>query len=93
MKIAIIGAGNVGGNLGARLSKSGFPVRFGLKDGKDADALLARCGKDASTGTVEEAAKYGDIVFLALPADVAVDLAKSLASALEGKIVVGCNNP
>jgi NADPH-dependent F420 reductase len=93
MKIAIIGAGNVGGNLGARLSKSGYPVCFGLKDGKDADALLARCGKDASTGTVSEAAKYGDIVFLALPANVALDVAKSVAPMLEGKIVVDCSNP
>ena len=93
MKIAIIGAGNVGGNLGARLSKSGFPVRFGMKDDKDASALLARCGKDASAGTVEDAAKYGDIVFFAVPASAAVELSKSLARTLEGKIVVDCNNP
>jgi NADPH-dependent F420 reductase len=93
MKIAIIGAGNVGGNLGVRLSKSGFDVRFGLKDDKDAAALLARVGKGASTGTVEDAAKYGDVVFLALPGNVVVDVVKSVASQLEGKIVVDCNNP
>jgi NADPH-dependent F420 reductase len=93
MKIAIIGAGNVGGNLGVRLSKSGFDVRFGLKDDKDAAALLARAGKGASTGTVEDAAKYGDVVFLALPGNVVVDVVKSVASQLEGKIVVDCNNP
>jgi NADPH-dependent F420 reductase len=93
MKIAIIGAGNVGGNLGARLSKSGFAVCFGLKDGKDAAALLVRCGKDATTGTVEEAARQGDVVFLALPANVVVDVVKSLGSLLDGKIIVDCNNP
>ena len=91
MKIGIIGAGNVGGNLGVRLSKSGFDVRFGLKDNKDAAALLARCDKSASAGTVEEAAK-ADVVFLAVPGTVAVDVAKSLAKTLEGKIVVDCNN-
>ena len=93
MNIAIIGAGNVGGNLGVRLSKSGLPVRFGLKNAAGADALLARCGKDASTGTSEDAARYGDIVFLALPGTVAVEVARSLAEPLKGKIVVDCNNP
>jgi NADPH-dependent F420 reductase len=93
MKISIIGAGNVGGNLGARLSKTGFPVCFGLKDGKDAAALLARCGKDATTGTVEEAARQGDMVFLALPGSVVLDVVKSLGALLDGKIVVDCNNP
>ena len=31
-RIAVIGAGNVGGNLGARFSNAGFPVRFGVRD-------------------------------------------------------------
>lgn len=93
MKIGIIGAGNVGGNLGERLSKSGFSVRFGLKDDKDAGALLARCAKDASAGTVADAAKQSDVVFLAVPGPVAVDVARSLAAELDGKIVVDCNNP
>jgi NADPH-dependent F420 reductase len=93
MKIAVIGAGKVGGNLGATISKAGYAVRFGLKEAKDADALLARCGKDASAGTSEEAARYGDIVFLSVPGNVALDVAKSLAPSLAGKIVVDCNNP
>jgi NADPH-dependent F420 reductase len=93
MKIAIIGAGNVGGNLGVRLSKSGFDVRFGLKDDKAAAALLERAGGSASTGTVEDAAKYGDVVFFALPGNVVMDVVKSIAPLLEGKVVVDCNNP
>ena len=93
MKIGIIGAGNVGGNLGARLSKSGLAVRFGLKDNKDAAALLARCDRGATAGTVEEAAKQSDVVFFAVPGNVAVDVARSLAPLLAGKVVVDCNNP
>lgn len=93
MKIGIIGAGNVGGNLGVRLSKSGFAVRFGLKDDKNASALLERCGAGATTGSVEQAAKESDVVFLAVPGNVALDVARSLAKHLEGKVVVDCNNP
>ncbi len=91
--ISIIGAGNVGGGLGATLSNAGFPVCFGVKDAKDTSALLARCAKDASVSSVADAAAKSDVVFLALPANVAVDVARSVAKALEGKIVVDCNNP
>ena len=92
--IAIIGAGNVGGNLGATFSKAGFPVHFGVKGDakKDSQALLARCEKDAVIESVEAAAKWGDVVFVAVPAQVAVDIARSLAPVLKDKIVVDCNN-
>lgn len=93
MKIAIIGAGNVGGNLGARLSNAGFPVCFGVRAGSDVTALLARSAKDAKSASPEDAAKSADVVFLALPAAATVDVARSLAGALEGKIVVECGNP
>ncbi len=93
-KIAIIGTGNVGGNLGATLSKAGFPVHFGVKDtSKDTKELLARCASDAHVETVEAAANWGEVVVLAVPANVAVDVAKSLAKLLDGKIVVDANNP
>jgi NADPH-dependent F420 reductase len=94
-KIAIIGAGNVGGNLGATFSNAGFTVHFGVKDDakKDSKALLARCANDAVVESVEAAANWGDVVFVAVPAQVAVDLARSLAPALKDKIVVDCNNP
>ena len=94
-KIAIIGAGNVGGNLGATLSKAGFPVHFGVKDDakKDTQALLARCAEDAVIESVDAAAKWGNVVFVAVPAQVAVDVARTLAATLKDKIVVDCNNP
>jgi NADPH-dependent F420 reductase len=92
-KIAIIGAGNVGGNLGATFSKAGFPVHFGVKDdGKKDTSLLDRCAKDAVMESVEAAAKWADVVFIAVPAQVAVDIARSLATTLKDKIVVDCNN-
>ena len=93
-RIAVIGAGNVGGNLGARLSNSGFEVKLGVREVDDkVKAVLARCAKNATTGTPEEAAAFGDLVFLAVPGSVARDVAKGLAKHLEGKIVVDCNNP
>jgi NADPH-dependent F420 reductase len=92
-RIAIIGAGNVGGNLGIRLSKSGFPVKLGVRPGTDAKGVLDQCNKDATAASPEEAAGWGEVVFLAVPATVALDVARSLAGALAGKVVVDCNNP
>ncbi len=92
-RIAIVGAGNVGGNLGSRLSQSGFAVRFGVREGADVAALLATCGKDASSSSPAEAAAWADVVFLAVPGTVALEVARSLAGPLAGKIVVDCNNP
>jgi predicted dinucleotide-binding enzyme len=92
-RISVIGAGNVGGGLGARFSNAGFPVRFGVRPGGDVAPLLARCAKDASSSESAEAATWGEVVFLTLPGSVAVETARSLASALEGKVVVDCNNP
>jgi 8-hydroxy-5-deazaflavin:NADPH oxidoreductase len=91
-KVAVIGAGNVGGSLGTRLATSGVDVRFGVKPGNDIKALLARA-KGATESDPASAVAWGDIVFMAVPANVAVDLARSLAKELEGKILVDCNNP
>jgi len=93
VKIGVIGAGNVGGNLGATFSNAGLPVRFGVKDPNAVGEVLARCAKDASANVVAEAAAWADVVFMAVPGNVALDVARSLAKQLEGKIVVDCNNP
>jgi predicted dinucleotide-binding enzyme len=92
-RIAIIGAGNEGGNLGRTFAKAGLAVRFGVRPGSDTKALLEACGKDASASDPGEAVSWGDVVFLAVPGTVAVDVARSLAKEVEGKVVVDCNNP
>lgn len=92
-RIAVIGSGNVGGGLGTRLSNSGFEVKLGVRNVDDkVKAVLAKT-KGATAGTPEEAAAWGDVVFMAVPGNVAVDVAKALAKHLEGKVVVDCNNP
>jgi NADPH-dependent F420 reductase len=91
-KVAVIGAGNVGGNLGSRLASAGIPVQFGMKEGSDPAALLARA-KGASAATPAAAASWADIVFFALPGPVVLDVVRSLSKELSGKIVVDCNNP
>lgn len=91
-KIAVIGSGNVGGSLGTRLANSGFEVKFGVRDADDkVKAVLAKA-KGATAATAEEAASWGDVVFMAVPGSVALEVTKNLAKHLEGKVVVDCNN-
>jgi NADPH-dependent F420 reductase len=91
-QIAIIGVGNVGGNLGVRLAHSGFPLRFGVKPDKDIHDLLARCDGKAKATSVAEAAAWADVIFLAVPYTAVVEVAKS-AGDLKGKVLVDCSNP
>jgi NADPH-dependent F420 reductase len=90
--VAMIGAGNVGGNLGARLSKAGVPVRFGVRSGKEPEGLLARCGDDAKVSGIADAVSFADVIFLAVPGGVAVEAAKGLGD-VAGKVIVDCTNP
>ncbi len=92
-RVTVIGTGNVGGNLGARLSRSGVSVKFGARDGDDAVAsLLQRCADDASVDTVAAAADWAEVVLLAVPGSIVAQLARELAPQLEGKVVVDCTN-
>jgi NADPH-dependent F420 reductase len=93
LRVAILGAGTVGGNLGVRLSTSGLPVKFGVREGADAKPLLARCANDAEAVDTAAAAGWGDVVFLALPAAVVLDVVRPLAEQLDGKVIVDCANP
>jgi NADPH-dependent F420 reductase len=93
-RIAIIGAGNVGGSLGIHLARSGYTVRFGVRDPQDAKVkeVLAQAGKGVDAASVREAAQGADVLFVAVPANAAV-AALGEAGDVTGKVVVDCNNP
>lgn len=90
--IAIIGTGNVGGALGARLARAGYAVCFGVREGKDPGDLLARAGQGATAASPADASARADVVVLAVPGPVAVDAATALGD-LTGKILIDCTNP
>lgn len=98
-RIAIIGSGNVGSALGARLTATGATVQFGHRPGSQADAAVARANAGepavpASQALAPEAAAWAEVIFLAVPASAAVDAARALGEDnVAGKIVVDCNNP
>jgi 8-hydroxy-5-deazaflavin:NADPH oxidoreductase len=89
MRLGIIGAGNVGGALGRLFEAQGHDVRFGVRDpDKQAAGGLPR---DRS-GTVEDAAAFGDVIILAIPWGAVKD-ALAATGPLTGKTVIDCVNP
>jgi 8-hydroxy-5-deazaflavin:NADPH oxidoreductase len=93
MKIAVFGAGNVGGALGKRLAALGHDIYFGVKEPQSdkIKRLLAET-PGARGGSVEEAASEAEIVILATPFDV-TEKVLSEAGDLSGKIVIDCTIP
>jgi len=92
MKIAIIGAGAVGGSLGTAWSRSDHEIVFGVRDvGKP--ELRELCESIGALALpAPEAAAAADVVVLALPWDGAEDGIQALGD-LAGKTVVDCTNP
>jgi 8-hydroxy-5-deazaflavin:NADPH oxidoreductase len=94
MKIAIIGAGSVGGTLGRRWAELGHSVCFGVRDVTNADAraLVGRIKGDARLASVSDAAKDAEVVVLATPYQ-ANSAAIGEAGDLSGKILIDVTNP
>ena len=92
MKIAVIGAGNVGRALGTGWAKAGHSVIYGVRDRNKPD-LKAFCAQIGATAeSPGDAARAGDVVVLALPWNAAENAVRSLGE-LNGKIVIDCMNP
>src|SRR5256886_3065259 len=93
MKIAIIGAGNVGGALAKRFSRAGHNVVIADRDPEEAGQLASQVG---GTGTADlgQAASQADVIVLAVPfAASAEQVCKAIAGQVTGKIVIDATNP
>ncbi len=93
MKIAILGAGNVGGALGEAWARHGHEVLFGVRNPGSADlhALLQRCGPRARAESVADAVQFGEVVVNALPWAAARSVLEKLE--LGDKPLLDCSNP
>jgi len=91
MKIGIIGAGAVGGSLGAAWAKAGHEVFFSFSLEPERPRELAEA-VGGHYGSVAEAVEFGDLVALTVPY-TAVDEAFEAAGPIDGKILIDCTNP
>ena len=93
MTIAIIGAGGVGRSLTTAFRRAGHAVVVASRDPEDATALAAETGARAAVSTLD-AVSAAEVVVLAVPfAASGESLAREIASAVRGKIVIDVTNP
>jgi len=88
MRIGVIGSGNIGASVARRLIEQGHEVAISNSRGPDSLRDLAP-GLGARAATVEDAARFGDVVVEAIPLVAVTQLP---ADALDGKIVVDAAN-
>jgi predicted dinucleotide-binding enzyme len=92
MKIGIIGAGNIGGNLTRRLTELGHEVTVANSRGPESLAeLVAETG--ATAAITSDAAKGADLVIVTIPENKVPNLQKGfLNGSKEGVIVIDTGN-
>ncbi|HKW68193.1 MAG TPA: NADPH-dependent F420 reductase [Terriglobales bacterium] len=94
MKIAVLGAGNVGGALGKLWAGRGHEVRFGVPDAgsEKIKTLLASTGGKAQAGRNREAAAASEVVVLSVPWPAAEQAIRDCGD-IKSKVVIDCTNP
>lgn len=93
MRIAVIGAGNVGVALTQNLASAGRDVVVGTRDpqGANADAARERLGHIPVVG-IADALEGAGVAILAVPGTAVDDVLAEHGSALGGKVVIDAAN-
>jgi predicted dinucleotide-binding enzyme len=64
MKIGIVGSGNIGANAARLFVRAGHEVVLSnSRGGKGLEALVSELGGNAKATTIEEAARFGEVVW------------------------------
>ena len=91
--IAVLGSGVVGQTLANGFLKHGYAVMRGSREPAKLADWQHSAGKNASTGTFEEAARFGECVVLAVKGSAAENVLKLCGDGLRGKTVLDATNP
>ena len=92
MRIAIVGAGNVGKALSAAAVAAGHDVAVSATSRESAEDAAAAAGARAAADNAD-AVNGAEVVVLAVPHAAVAGIAEELGSALAGKVVVDTSNP
>ena len=92
MKVAIIGAGNVGKALGTSLTRAGHQVTLAASSAESARAAAREIGA-ASADSAASAVTDANVVILAIPYLAGEAVAAEIASRTAGRTVIDVSNP
>jgi 8-hydroxy-5-deazaflavin:NADPH oxidoreductase len=93
MKVGVLGSGDVARALAGGFLKHGHPVTMGTRDASKL-AEWARTNPGAAIGGFADAARFGEIVILAVNGAAASEVLRAVGSGnLSGKTVIDVTNP
>jgi predicted dinucleotide-binding enzyme len=92
-KIGVLGSGVVGQVLADGLLKHGYEVMRGSREPKKLAAWKEAAGPKAQIGSFAEAARFGEVVFLAVKGTAAEAALGQCREVVGGKTVVDATNP
>lgn len=90
VKIAVIGAGNIGHTLGQKWSKAGYSICYGVRDPED--EKYAHLSDSGQVCSIQEALEEAKVVLLAIPGDAVPELVDQYHDELNGKLVIDATN-
>lgn len=93
VKIGIIGSGRQGGAIGTLWARAGHEVLFSSRHPETLKDLVAQAGGRSRAGLPDEAAKFGDVVLIAVPYGVLPQVGRDYAPLMQGKVVIDVGNP
>lgn len=94
MKIGVLGSGVVGQTLGTGFIKHGHQVKIGTGNPNKLNDWLKSAGSNASIGSFEQAASFGDIIVLSVKGTAALNvLEKAGNKNLADKTIIDSTNP
>ena len=93
LRIGMIGAGHVGGTLGRLWNRAGHQIMFADIKKEAANRLASELYPLARTGTVQEAARFGDAVVLAVPYGALPLIGHTIGAGISGKPLIDATNP
>ncbi|HEX7702009.1 MAG TPA: NAD(P)-binding domain-containing protein [Kofleriaceae bacterium] len=92
-KVAVLGSGAVGETLSNGFLAHGYAVMRGSRDPAKLAAWKASAKGEASIGSFEDAAGFGEIVVLAVAGSGAAAVVKMITPQISGKPVLDATNP
>ena len=96
MNIGVLGTGIVGQTIATALTKKGHNVRLGSRSANNQKAAewVKNANEHATQGDFNDAAAFGEIIFLCLNGEHALDAVRSIhADSVAGKTVIDLTNP
>jgi len=96
MNIGVLGTGMVGETIATALIEKGHNVRMGSRSANNdkAAAWVKKSNDKATQGDFDDAAAFGEIVFLCLNGAHALDAVQSIKTdSVNGKVVIDLTNP